>query len=300
MLKNLAAMSCVAIFIGSLQPGQAEIRVDAFSRSLVGSLESAGRKLMALAEAIPADEFSWKPSDEVRSISQVFMHVVGNNFQIPATLGADPPEGIDTPARPYDRRMQKLIWEEDVREKARVIDLLEASFDYAVRSIPEISDLDEMVSPLGFRASKRDYRLLLVNHAHEHLGQSIVYARSAGVVPPWSLKPEQLQASSVAVLDAGEARGAIVSVDRFGNILTNLVETDLEWLDASVGDEMIVQVGEHSATVFWGESMMDVGEGEWFTAVTSNGIVMIGRSYENAAATLDCRAGDSISIRRID
>jgi uncharacterized damage-inducible protein DinB len=29
---------------------------------------------------------------------------------------------------------------------------------------------------------------LIANHMHEHLGQSIAYARTNGVVPPWSKK----------------------------------------------------------------------------------------------------------------
>jgi uncharacterized damage-inducible protein DinB len=28
--------------------------------------------------------------------------------------------------------------------------------------------------------------IVLVSHGHEHLGQSIAYARTIGVVPPWS------------------------------------------------------------------------------------------------------------------
>jgi hypothetical protein len=28
----------------------------------------------------------------------------------------------------------------------------------------------------------------MANHMHEHLGQSIAYARVNGVVPPWSAK----------------------------------------------------------------------------------------------------------------
>jgi hypothetical protein len=30
--------------------------------------------------------------------------------------------------------------------------------------------------------------LIVVTHAHEHLGQAIAYARSNGITPPWSAK----------------------------------------------------------------------------------------------------------------
>jgi uncharacterized damage-inducible protein DinB len=283
----------ICLSVGAL----AESSDEAFEQSLVGSLDIAGRKMIALAEATPAEQFSWRPVEGVRSISQVYMHVVGNNFQIPAILGADPPDGMDIPERPYDRRMQKKGWEEEIRDKPAVIDQLKKSFDYAASAIPEISDLDEIVAPLGFRDSKRNYLLLLVAHAHEHLGQSIAYARGAGVVPPWSQAPERARADSVAVLDGDSARGAIVSIDRFGNLVTNLVEADLEELGLAVGDTLSVQVGEASAEAFVGDFMSDVSHGEWFAVVNATGTLTIGRSYDSAEATMSCGAGEPIVIR---
>jgi uncharacterized damage-inducible protein DinB len=46
--------------------------------------------------------------------------------------------------------------------------------------------LEEQSELFGFPASKRAYLMILLTHSHEHLGQSIAYARSIGVVPPWS------------------------------------------------------------------------------------------------------------------
>jgi uncharacterized damage-inducible protein DinB len=36
--------------------------------------------------------------------------------------------------------------------------------------------------------SKRSILLLTVTHSHEHLGQQIAYARSNGIVPPWTAR----------------------------------------------------------------------------------------------------------------
>ena len=63
---------------------------------------------------------------------------------------------------------------------------LKESFEYAAAAVPTITDLDTIVETFGFPGTKRAYLLILLTHAHEHLGQSIAYARSVGVVPPWS------------------------------------------------------------------------------------------------------------------
>jgi hypothetical protein len=42
------------------------------------------------------------------------------------------------------------------------------------------------VELFGRKMTGADALLALLSHAHEHLGQSIAYARSNGVVPPWS------------------------------------------------------------------------------------------------------------------
>ena len=38
--------------------------------------------------------------------------------------------------------------------------------------------------------TKRNFMVTMIGHLHEHLGQSIAYARSNDVVPPWSEKGE--------------------------------------------------------------------------------------------------------------
>ena len=75
-------------------------------------------------------------------------------------------------------------------DKAKTVDALTKSFDNvreAILAVPE-SDLDRKIKLFGQEATVRDAMMVLASHAHEHLGQSIAYARSNGVVPPWSAK----------------------------------------------------------------------------------------------------------------
>jgi uncharacterized damage-inducible protein DinB len=54
--------------------------------------------------------------------------------------------------------------------------------------ITELSDNDLQAPVKLFRRdmTKQGGLMLILEDQHEHLGQSIAYARSNGVVPPWS------------------------------------------------------------------------------------------------------------------
>jgi uncharacterized damage-inducible protein DinB len=155
-------------------------KAGSFTGPLAHNFEDAGSKLVALAEAIPADKYSWRPSAEVRSLSEVLMHVVGGNLKLPADLGAGAPDGVEIPSTVWDLAVQRKQWEEEIVDKATVVERLRESFAYAAEAIPSITDLDEQVATWVFPASKRKYLLILQSHAHEHLGQMIAYSRGLG------------------------------------------------------------------------------------------------------------------------
>ena len=48
------------------------------------------------------------------------------------------------------------------------------------------NDLQAPVKLFGRDMTKQGALMLILEDQHEHLGQSIAYARSNGVVPPWS------------------------------------------------------------------------------------------------------------------
>ncbi len=157
--------------------------VSAEVAAVLENLAEAGDKLLALARATPEDQYGWAPSDEVRTMSEVFMHVVGTNLLLPPALGAAPAEGVEMTDSPFAMMAQ---WEATVTAKDDVVGKLESSLAYVQGALASIEDLDTEVTLFGPPAPKRKYFLILMAHAHEHLGQAIAYARSVGVTPPWS------------------------------------------------------------------------------------------------------------------
>ena len=146
---------------------------------VIWQLNDVEKKLVSLAEATPQEKFAWRPSPGVRSVSEVYMHVAGGNYFLTTFLGAKMPEG-------FTRDMEKTV-----TEKAKVVEAMKKSFDHArkaVEATPD-SDLDKKVKVFGQEPSKRMMLIWLVSHGHEHLGQSIAYARTNGIAPPWSEGP---------------------------------------------------------------------------------------------------------------
>ncbi len=179
----LALTAMVLALAAAAVPAHDENANAGFFEDYTADFERVGNRLVQLAEAVPAEQYSWRPNDQVRSISEVYMHVVGLNNFLPGNLGAAPPAGATASENPM-AAMQDL--EKTVTAKDEVVARLKESFAYAVQAVPAIQDLDAEASTFGFAASKRAYLFILLTHAHEHLGQSIAYARSIGVVPPWS------------------------------------------------------------------------------------------------------------------
>jgi len=134
-------------------------------------------KFTGLAEAIPADKFNWRPTPDVRSFAEVFLHVSAANYNLYKLVGTPPPTGLD---------LKGL--EKSTTDKAKVIGTLKDSFAHAKTAIKAMPDanLEKSLDWFGGKNTQRGILLFIVRHAAEHLGQSIAYARFAGIVPPWS------------------------------------------------------------------------------------------------------------------
>ncbi len=141
-------------------------------------------KFTRLAEAIPADKYSWRPTPDVRSFAEVFLHVSAANYNLYRLVGTPPPSGID---------LKGL--EKSTTDKFKIIATLKDSFAHAkqaIKSMPD-ADLDKSMDWFGGKNTERGILLFIVRHAAEHLGQSIAYARFAGIVPPWTEDAQKKQ-----------------------------------------------------------------------------------------------------------
>jgi uncharacterized damage-inducible protein DinB len=153
----------------SLAPLRAQTTQTALSKEAA----TLSDKFAGLARVM-AGKYDWKPAEGVRSVGDVFNLIVTENALLAGTLtGAG--------GRGGGRGAQAVAPE-------KMPEALKTSYANVQKAIEGLSeaDLKAPVKLFGRDMTKEEAVRFLFGDQHEHLGQSIAYARSNGVVPPWS------------------------------------------------------------------------------------------------------------------
>src|SRR5690242_13672178 len=163
-VATAAALSLAPLRAQTTQTTQAALSKEA------GTLSD---KFAGLARVM-AGKYDWKPGEGVRSVGDVFNLIVTENGLLAGTLtGAG--GGQNGRGAP-------------ITDPEKLQDALKTSYANVQKAIERLSDADlkAPVKLFGRDMTKEDAVRFLFGDQHEHLGQSIAYARSNGVVPPWS------------------------------------------------------------------------------------------------------------------
>ena len=149
-----------------------------FQKETAGSIGFASGHVMQLAQAIPADKYSWSPQTGVRSVAQVCAHIISANYFFASKLGAKIPEGVN---------METL--ETELKTKDAIAAELKRSYEVAIEAIkstPDASLANKVEFPFPGDFTSMSTILILLAHSNEHLGQLIAYARMNEITPPWT------------------------------------------------------------------------------------------------------------------
>jgi uncharacterized damage-inducible protein DinB len=135
------------------------------------------QRYVRLAEAVPADKYTWRPAEGVRSISEVFLHAAFANYNLPHLIGVQPPAGFEPKG-----------FDTSTTDKAKIIQTLKDSFSHFRQAVEKMNDadLEKTTKLFGKDQTYHVVFFLCTRHLGEYLGQSIAYARMNGIVPPWT------------------------------------------------------------------------------------------------------------------
>jgi len=153
----------------------APLRAQTTQAALSKEAGTLSDKFAGLARVM-AGKYDWKPGEGVRSVGDVFNLIVTENGLLAGMLtGAGGGQGGG------GRGAQ-------VTDPEKLQEALKTSYANLQKAIERLSDSDlkAPVKLFGRDMTKEDAVRFLFADQHEHLGQSIAYARSNGVVPPWS------------------------------------------------------------------------------------------------------------------
>jgi uncharacterized damage-inducible protein DinB len=184
MKTQLLLTVLIALLLLSTTGMQAQDKPDesitGIRKEILNDFKELEQKLTELADAVPQEKYSWRPSEGVRSISEVYVHIADANFMFPKFFGAKPQEGLE-------KDMEKTV-----TDKGKVLAILKQSFSYLHDAVTNLSDddLDKPATMFGQKTTVRNVLLTIATHMHEHLGQSIAYARTNEIVPPWTAAEE--------------------------------------------------------------------------------------------------------------
>jgi uncharacterized damage-inducible protein DinB len=167
---------------GTAQEVHAQSEADPMAESVTPMFMMIERSFVALAEAMPADQYGFRPTGGafagVRSFGEQVKHVACSNFAFFNEVeGLEPPAGCASGGP------------DAATTKAELVAYLRESFSYAARIIREMTPANALQptnGPYGGKSTRLALTTLAVWHASDHYGQLVVYLRMNGLVPPAS------------------------------------------------------------------------------------------------------------------
>jgi uncharacterized damage-inducible protein DinB len=124
---------------------------------------------VAVAQAMPADQYSFRPHPDSMDFGRLMSHIATTNYQFCAGL-----KDAATPALPSPT------------DKDGVVKFLSDSFDYCAGVIPDLTEkqLSESHNSPDGHLPGREILLAMYIHVAHHRGQAEIYLRNKGIAPP--------------------------------------------------------------------------------------------------------------------
>lgn len=177
-MRRMLAISAVALVTLAGAAGEATAQAPAgFRGEFLGTYGALESKFTQLTAAVPQDKWDWRPNKDVRSFCEVFMHIAIDNYMLGGAVGLTMKPEMSAPNAekcPANKAAAATTMKESF-----------AAFKAAIGAMKD-ADLEGKFTLFGSSQSKRAWLLSTAEHAGEHLGQLIAYARMNNIVPPWS------------------------------------------------------------------------------------------------------------------
>ena len=126
---------------------------------------------VAVAQAMPADQYSFRPHPQSMNFGELMMHIASTNFAFCA--------GLKDVAPPSDPSLTPT-------DKDAVVKFLSDSFSYCGDIIPGLTE-EQLTRPHSSpdgRLPGREVLLAMYVHVAHHRGQAEIYLRDKGIRPP--------------------------------------------------------------------------------------------------------------------
>jgi uncharacterized damage-inducible protein DinB len=168
--------ACIAFFalVAAALPSllSAQTPAPSLAKETAASFQRAATEILDVAEAMPAEKYSYKPTPEVSSFGEQLVHVAGIVQRF-----VDTAKGAKTDAT-----------HPSTKAKPEIIALVKKTFQSAQEMITPLTDaqlLEPVKFPIGDRiVTRATFWQGPLYQIRNHHGQLVVYLRMNGIVPP--------------------------------------------------------------------------------------------------------------------
>ena len=177
-MKKIAMPALTILVLVCMAFTVREYKLEADKAQLVSDWERAKAFSLEYVEAMPAEKINFKPENAPRSFAEQMLHLSSANMGFVANA---------TGATPSVENPQELENNEDLKNKEALTDMVTKGYDFAIASITamEASKLGENIMLFGqFDIQVATALDKAFEHQTHHRGQTTIYLRMAGVVPP--------------------------------------------------------------------------------------------------------------------
>lgn len=132
------------------------------------------KNLVAAVEEMPADKFSYKPTEQQMTFGHLVLHIIESNNYLCSKIGEMPEVQAPVPLK-----------ESDGKEK--LVAALKASFEFCTTALGKVDDskLGDEVELFGGHKGPRAFALIaLTNDWADHYSSAAMYLRLNGILPP--------------------------------------------------------------------------------------------------------------------
>jgi uncharacterized damage-inducible protein DinB len=149
---------------------------DSLKAQMIRDWQRAKDYTKAYLDKMPADKYSYRPVDSIRSFAEQMLHLAqANVFLLSAGTSKDPVL--------MTRQLEKVA---SAKTKDSVMYFVMASYDYCINSVKEMdpSKFSEVIKMGDLSATRLTWAMKAFEHQTHHRGQTTIYIRLQGIVPP--------------------------------------------------------------------------------------------------------------------
>ena len=173
----LPVINCLILLIISVYTHAQALSNEDIRAQMVKEWERAKSYTNEYLNTMPADKYSFKAQDSIRSFAQQMLHLASGNVFLMMNATGQPPASWLSPNLENSSGAQK---------KDSVEYYVNSSYDYCINAVKnqDMSKWGEKVKVFGMEMTRYALMIKTFEHQTHHRGQTTIYIRTAGYKPP--------------------------------------------------------------------------------------------------------------------